>query len=72
MMPTGHFFLDVVLVFLRPGPYLCENPQAVVGHRHTKHPKFDFPMMVVVLVGQILHETGFVLVPTKLSSTLIS
>jgi hypothetical protein len=50
--------LDNVLVFLRLGPSVCENPQAIVGHRITEHPKFDFPM-VVVLVRQILHETGF-------------
>jgi hypothetical protein len=52
-------FLDVDLIFLRPDPSVCENPQAVVGQRVTQHPKFDSPT-VVVLVGQILHETGFV------------
>jgi hypothetical protein len=51
--------LDVVLLFLRPGPSVCEKHQAVVGHRVAKHPKFDSPV-VVVLVGQVLHETGFV------------
>jgi hypothetical protein len=45
--------LDVVLVLLRPGL------SVVVGHRVAQHPKFDSPM-VVVLVRQILHETGFV------------
>jgi hypothetical protein len=48
-----------VLFFLRPGPSVCEKPQAVVGHRVTQHAKFDSPT-VVVLVEQILHETGFV------------
>jgi hypothetical protein len=51
--------LDVVLVFLRPGPSVCEKPQAVVGHRVAQHPRFD-SSTVVVLVGQIVHETGFV------------
>jgi hypothetical protein len=53
------FFLDVVLVFLRPVFSVCEKPQAVVGHRVAQHPKFDSPV-VVVLIGQILYETGFV------------
>jgi hypothetical protein len=52
--------LKVVLVFLRPGPSTCEKPQAVFGHRVTQHPKFDSPTVVVVPVGQTLHETGFV------------
>jgi hypothetical protein len=51
--------LDVILVFLRPGPSVYEKPQAVVGHKVAHHPKFDSPV-VVMLVGQILHETGFV------------
>jgi hypothetical protein len=36
-------FLDVVLVFQRPGPSLCENPQAAVGHRDAQHPKSYSP-----------------------------
>jgi hypothetical protein len=56
---TRPFFLDVALVFLRPGPSVCEKPHAVIRQRVTQHPKFDSPT-VVVLVGQILHETGFV------------
>jgi hypothetical protein len=36
------FFLDVVLLFLRPYPSVCEKPQAVVGHRVAQHTKFDF------------------------------
>jgi hypothetical protein len=36
-----------------------KNPQVVVGQKVTQHPKFDSPT-VVVLVGQILHKTGFV------------
>jgi hypothetical protein len=59
MVYTRPFFLDVVLVFLRPGPSVCEKPQAVIGHTVAQHPKFDSPT-VVVLLGQILHETGFV------------
>jgi hypothetical protein len=51
--------LDVVLVFLRPGPSVCEKLQEVVGQRAAKHPKFDSPT-VVVRVEQILHETGFI------------
>jgi hypothetical protein len=57
--PRPFFFLDVVLVFLRPGPSLCEKPQAVIGHKVAQHPKFDSPMLVVP-VGQILLVTGFV------------
>jgi hypothetical protein len=64
-------FFDVVLVFVRPGPSVCETPQAVGGQRVAQHPKFDSPM-VVVLAGQILHETGLDLVPTRLLSTIIS
>jgi hypothetical protein len=48
-------FEDVVLVFLRPDPSVHEKPQAVIGYRVTQHPKFDSPM-VVVLVRQTLHE----------------
>jgi hypothetical protein len=51
--------LDVALFFLRPGPSECEKPQAVVGQRDAQHPKFDSPTVVVV-VGEILLETGFV------------
>jgi hypothetical protein len=51
-------FLDAVLVFMRPGPSVCDKPQAVVAHTRT-NPKFD-SSEVVVLVQQILHETGFV------------
>jgi hypothetical protein len=51
--------LDVVSDFLRPDPSVCEKTQAVVGHRVAQHPKFDSPV-VVVLVVQMLHETGFV------------
>jgi hypothetical protein len=47
------------MLFLIPGPSVCEKPQAVVEHRVTQHPKYDSPM-VVVLVGQTLHETSFV------------
>jgi hypothetical protein len=53
--------LDVMLVFLRPGPSICEKSHAAVGHRVAQHPKFDSPV-VVVLLGQILHETCFVFV----------
>jgi hypothetical protein len=53
------FFFNVALVFLRPGPSVCEKPQAEVGHRVTQHPKFN-SSTVVVLVVQILLETGFV------------
>jgi hypothetical protein len=56
-----------VFVFLRSDPSLCQKPQAVARHRVTQHPKFDSPTVVVVVtavavvvVGQILHETGFV------------
>jgi hypothetical protein len=28
-------FLDVILVYLRPGLSVCERPQAVVGHSYT-------------------------------------
>jgi hypothetical protein len=51
-------FFYVVLVFLSPGPSVCEKPQTAVDHRVAQHPKFDSPIMVV-LVGQILQETGF-------------
>jgi hypothetical protein len=51
-------FLNVVLIFLTPGLSVYEKPQAVVGHRVAQHPKCDSPV-VVVLVGQILHETCF-------------
>jgi hypothetical protein len=44
---------------LRPGSSVCEKPQAVVGHSVAQHPKFDSPT-VVVLVGQIVHESDFV------------
>jgi hypothetical protein len=47
------FLLAVILVFLRPSPSVCEK------HRVTQHPNFGSPVLVV-LVGQILHETGFV------------
>jgi hypothetical protein len=52
-------FLGVVLVFLSPGPSVCEKTQRVVGIRVAQHPKYDSPM-VVVLIGQILHETDYV------------
>jgi hypothetical protein len=32
-VPQAIFFLDVVLVFLKPGSSVCEKPQAVVGHK---------------------------------------
>jgi hypothetical protein len=51
--------LDIVLAFLIPGSSVCEKPQAVVGHRVSQHPKSDSSMMVM-LVGQILYETGVV------------
>jgi hypothetical protein len=33
----------IVVVFLRPGPSVCEKPQAVIGHRVAQHPKSDSP-----------------------------
>jgi hypothetical protein len=42
---------------MKPGPSVCVKPQEVVGPKVAQHPKFHYPM-VVVLVGQILHETA--------------
>jgi hypothetical protein len=42
-------FMDVALVFLRPGPSVCEKSQAVDGHRITQHPKLYSPAVVVLL-----------------------
>jgi hypothetical protein len=58
MMVYPDQFFVCCTVFLRPGPSVHEKLQAPVGHVVAQWTKSASPV-VVVLAGQIPHETGF-------------